>query len=49
MRIIRVIEDREVIKAILKPLGHWLVKSKPIPRPMPRLPDTSWIISLNPP
>ena len=49
MRIIRVIEDREVIKAILKPLGLWLVKSKPIPRPMPHLPDTSWIISLNSP
>jgi len=32
MRIISVIEDREVIKAILKHLGLWLVKSKPTPK-----------------
>jgi len=31
MRIISFIEDREVIKAILKHLGLWLVKSKPVP------------------
>ena len=31
-RIISVIEDREVIKAILKNLGLWLVKSKPAPK-----------------
>ena len=32
MRIISFIEDREVIKAILKHLGLWLVKSKPTPK-----------------
>ena len=32
MRIIRFIEDREVIKTILKHLGLWLVKSRPIPK-----------------
>ena len=32
MRIISFIEDREVIKAILKHLGLWLVKSKPAPK-----------------
>ncbi len=32
MRIISFIEDREVIKAILKHLGIWLVKSKPAPK-----------------
>jgi len=32
MRIISFIEDREVIKAILKHLGLWLVKSRPIPK-----------------
>jgi hypothetical protein len=31
MRIISFIEDREVIKAILKHLGLWLPKSKPVP------------------
>ena len=31
MRIISFIEDREVIQAILKHLGLWLVKSKPVP------------------
>jgi hypothetical protein len=31
MRIIGFIEDREVIKVILKHLGLWLVKSKPVP------------------
>jgi hypothetical protein len=31
MEIISFIEDREVIKAILKHLGLWLVKSKPVP------------------
>jgi hypothetical protein len=31
MRIISFIEDREVIKAILKHLGLWLVKTKPVP------------------
>jgi len=35
MRIISFIEDREVIKAILKHLGLWLAKSKPAPRRMP--------------
>lgn len=32
MRIISFIEDREVIRAILKHLGLWLVKSKPTPK-----------------
>jgi hypothetical protein len=32
MPIISFIEDREVIKAILKHLGLWLVKSKPTPK-----------------
>jgi hypothetical protein len=32
MRIISFIEDREVIKAILKHLGFWPVKSKPTPK-----------------
>jgi hypothetical protein len=32
MRIISFIEDREVIKAILKHLGLWLAKSKPAPK-----------------
>ena len=32
MRIIRFIEDREVIKAILKHLGLWLVRPKPAPK-----------------
>ena len=32
MRIISFIEDREVTKAILKHLGLWLVKSRPIPK-----------------
>jgi len=32
MRIISFIEEREVIKAILKHLGLWLVKSKPTPK-----------------
>ena len=32
MRILAFIEDREVIKAILKHLGLWLVKSKPAPK-----------------
>jgi transcriptional regulator with XRE-family HTH domain len=32
MRIISFIEDRVVIKAILKHLGLWLVKSRPIPK-----------------
>ena len=32
MRIISFIEDREVIKAILKHLGLWLVKSRPTPK-----------------
>jgi hypothetical protein len=31
MRIISFIEDREVIKGILKHLGLWLVKSKSVP------------------
>ena len=31
MRILAFIEGREVIKAILKHLGLWLVKSKPVP------------------
>jgi hypothetical protein len=31
MRFISFIEDREVIQAILKHLGLWLVKSKPVP------------------
>jgi len=31
MRILAFIENREVIKAILKHLGLWLVKSKPVP------------------
>ena len=30
MRIISFIEDREVIQTILKHLGLWLVKSKPV-------------------
>jgi hypothetical protein len=38
MRIVSFIEDREVIQAILKHLGLWLVKSSPLPRPMPHLP-----------
>ena len=29
MRIISLMEDREVIQAILKHLGLWLIKSKP--------------------
>jgi hypothetical protein len=29
MRIISLIEDREVIKTILKHLGLWLIRSKP--------------------
>jgi hypothetical protein len=32
MRFLSFIEDREVIKAILKHLGLWLVKSRPIPK-----------------
>ena len=32
MRIISFIEDREVTKAILKHLGLWLAKSRPIPK-----------------
>ena len=32
MRIISFIEDREVIQAILKHLGLWLVKSRPAPK-----------------
>jgi len=32
MRIISIIEDREIIKAIMKHLGLWLVKSRPIPK-----------------
>ncbi len=32
MRIISFIEDREVIKTILKNLGLWLVKSRPTPK-----------------
>ena len=32
MRVISFIEDREVIQAILKHLGLWLVKSKPTPK-----------------
>ncbi len=32
MRILAFIEDREVIKAILKHLGLWRVKSKPAPK-----------------
>ena len=32
MRIISFIEDREVIKAILKRLGLWLGKTKPTPK-----------------
>jgi hypothetical protein len=32
MRILAFIEDREVIKAILKHLGLWLVRSKPAPK-----------------
>ncbi len=32
MRIISFIEDREVIKAILKHLGLWFVKSRPTPK-----------------
>jgi hypothetical protein len=32
MRIVSFIEDREVIKAILKHLGLWVVKSKPTPK-----------------
>jgi hypothetical protein len=32
MRIISFIEDREVIKAILKHLGLWLVKSRLTPK-----------------
>jgi len=32
MRIISFIEDREVIQAILKHLGLWRVKSRPIPK-----------------
>jgi hypothetical protein len=32
MRILAFMEDREVIKAILKHLGLWLVKSKPAPK-----------------
>ncbi|MCX5908013.1 MAG: hypothetical protein NTY64_12745 [Deltaproteobacteria bacterium] len=31
MQIISFIEDREVIQTILKHLGLWLVKSKPVP------------------
>jgi hypothetical protein len=32
MRILSFIEDRQVIQAILKHLGLWLVKSKPTPK-----------------
>jgi hypothetical protein len=32
MRIISFIEDRELIKTILKHLGLWVVKSRPIPK-----------------
>ena len=32
MRIISFIEDREVIKTILKYLGLWLVQSRPSPK-----------------
>ncbi len=32
MRILRAIEDQEVIKTILKHLGLWLVTRKPEPR-----------------
>jgi hypothetical protein len=36
MRIISFIEDREVIKAILKHLGLWLVELRPPPKAHPR-------------
>ena len=32
MRILAFIEDQEVIRVILKHLGLWLVKSRPIPK-----------------
>jgi hypothetical protein len=32
MRIISSIEDGEIIKAILKHLGLWLIKSRPVPK-----------------
>jgi hypothetical protein len=32
MRIISSIEDREIIKAILKHLGLWLVRARPPPK-----------------
>jgi hypothetical protein len=38
MRIISFIEDREVIKAILKHPGLWLVRSKPTPKAHAPLP-----------
>jgi hypothetical protein len=44
MRIISFIENREIIKAILKHLGLWFVKSHPIPKahaPPARNPDGS--------
>jgi hypothetical protein len=38
LRILAFIEDQEVIKAILKHLGLWLVKSKPAPKAHAPLP-----------
>jgi hypothetical protein len=38
MRVISLIEDREVIKAILKHLGLWLVRAKPTPKAHAPLP-----------
>jgi hypothetical protein len=47
MRIIIFIEDREVIKAILKHLGLWLVKSKPTPKAHAPLPGIGTIQGLS--
>jgi hypothetical protein len=43
MKVIRVIEDEEVIKKILKHLGLWDVKARPQPRTtiLPKIPDYS--------
>jgi hypothetical protein len=40
MRILSFIQDRQVIQAILKHLGLWLVKLPRLLRPMPHLPGT---------
>ncbi len=44
MRIISFIEDQEVIKTILKHLGLWLVKSRPIPQGLVAPPPVEYVM-----